>query len=202
MQSLGQWFGRQVNMQNLQDLAGEIDPITGYPMNWNHSYHDNPYWLLHNNTNSRNRDRVIGNLNLNYQFTDWLAFKAVVGTDWYIEDRNEKTAHLTNGDRKGGYWAGSYRRNQLNANGAFTFNKTIGSDISVIASLGGEFNKYDYQYHETYDDREGVENDAPPGGIDSGEDRFPWQPVLLPLLPVPPQEMDGIIHSHTDHDRG
>ena len=149
MQSLGQWFGRQVNMQNLQDLAGEIDPVTGYPMNWNHSYHDNPYWLLHNNTNSRNRDRVIGNMNLNYQFTDWLSFKAVVGTDWYVEDRNQKTAHLTNGDRKGHYWAGSYRNNQLNANGAFTFNKMIGSDLSVIASVGGEFNKYDYQYHST-----------------------------------------------------
>ncbi|KPK87859.1 MAG: hypothetical protein AMS27_01250 [Bacteroides sp. SM23_62_1] len=147
--SIGQWFGRQVNMQNLHDLAGQTDPVTGYPMNWNHSYHSNPYWVVHHNTNSRNRDRIIGNLNLDYMFTNWLSLKVILGNDWYIEDRKERTAHWTIGDRQGAFWAGSYRRNELNATGAFTFNKSFGSDIHIAASLGGELNKYDYQYHST-----------------------------------------------------
>jgi hypothetical protein len=49
MQSLGQWFGRQVDMNSLRNLRNEIDPVTGYPVNWNHSYHDNPFWSMENN---------------------------------------------------------------------------------------------------------------------------------------------------------
>ena len=149
MHSLGQWFGRQVNVENLRKYADQIDPVTGYPMNWNYSYHDNPYWMLHNNTNSRNRDRIIGNINLNYHFADWLSFNAIIGNDWYIEDRKERIAHLTNGDRKGGFWAGSYRRNEMNANGALIFSRNNGNALSVTALLGGELNRYDYQYHST-----------------------------------------------------
>ncbi|KPK82679.1 MAG: hypothetical protein AMS27_14345, partial [Bacteroides sp. SM23_62_1] len=149
MQSLGQWFGRQVNVENLRKYAGDIDPVTLYPMNWNHSYHDNPYWNMHNNTNSRDRDRIIGRLTINYKFTDWLNFDAIIGNDWYIEDRKQVQAHGTNGDRLGGFWAGSYRRNELNARSSLTVNKDFGTNLSLIASVGTEINKYDYQYHET-----------------------------------------------------
>jgi len=149
MQSLGQWFGRQINTENLRKLAGVTDPITGFPMNWNHSYHNNPYWVLHKELNSRNRDRIIGNINMNYQFTDWLSFKSIIGTDWYIEDRSQITAKGDVEDREGHYWAGSYRRNEMTANGAFTFEKDFGENFSLLASLGGEINKYDYQYHST-----------------------------------------------------
>jgi len=149
MQSIGQWFGRQVDVQYLRDNMEEIDPVTDYPVNWNHSYHDNPFWLLKYNTNSRNRDRIIANANLNLDITDWLAFRALVGNDWYVEDRNQKTAHGTNGDRLGAYGAQSYRRNELNANAMFSFNKDFGTDFNVTGTLGGEYNHYDYQYHAT-----------------------------------------------------
>ncbi|MDO9339922.1 MAG: TonB-dependent receptor plug domain-containing protein, partial [Bacteroidales bacterium] len=92
MQSLGQWFGRQVDMQVLKDKWQETDPVTGLPFNWNHSYHNNPYWTLNKNTNSRNRDRMIGNINLGWKLTAWLSFKAMAGTDWYVEDIVERTA--------------------------------------------------------------------------------------------------------------
>jgi len=149
MQSIGQWFGRQVDVAALDERWEEIDPITKYPFNWNHSYHDNPFWLLRKNTNSRNRDRIIANVNLNLDITDWLAFRALVGNDWYVEDRAQRTAHGTNGDRLGAYGAQSYRRNELNANAMFSFNKDFGEDFNVTGTLGGEYNHYDYQYHAT-----------------------------------------------------
>lgn len=148
--SVGQWFGRQVNVENLRKYADQIDPVTGYPMNWNHSYHDNPYWLLHNSTNSRNRDRVIGSLNLDYQITDWLSFNATAGNDWYIEDRKEKTAHLTVRDPKGAFRAGSYRNNMLIANGMLHFQKNIGFALDLSATFGGEINTFHHQHHATY----------------------------------------------------
>ena len=149
LQSISQWFGRQVDMQYLKDHMEDIDPVTGYPVNWNHSYHDNPYWNLKYNTNGRNRDRIIGNINVNLDITDWLSFRALAGNDWYVEDRDQKQAHGTNGDRLGSYSAQSYRRNELNANAMFAFNKDFGTDFNVTGTLGGEYNHYDYQYHAT-----------------------------------------------------
>jgi len=149
MQSLGQWFGRQVDVHELKARWKEIDPITGFPMNWNHSFHDNPYFVLHENWNSRDRDRLIGSFNLQYDFTDWLNFKALVGEDFYVEDRKQVTAQRTKDDPLGGFGAQSYRRSELNANAMFTFNKDIGTDLNIVATLGGEYDHYDYQYHAT-----------------------------------------------------
>ncbi|MFO7619754.1 MAG: SusC/RagA family TonB-linked outer membrane protein, partial [Bacteroidales bacterium] len=148
LQSLGQWFGRQVDMKALKERWREIDPITGYPFNWNHSYHDNPYWNLYSNTNSRNRDRMMGNFNMSWRFTDWLTFRAMAGTDWSIEDIMERTAQGTNGDVLGGFNTYSNRRKEVNANARLEFMKSFGQ-LSFNGSLGGEYNHYDSQYRST-----------------------------------------------------
>jgi TonB-linked SusC/RagA family outer membrane protein len=150
MQSLSQWFGRQVNMESLKAHWTETDPVTGLPYNWNHSYHNNPYWNLYNNTNARNRDRLIGNVNMEWKLTDWLKFKAMAGEDFSIEDITERVAQ---GDVGMGYPLGyftsySNRRQEINANARLEFFKHFG-DITVNASVGGEYNHYNYQYHRT-----------------------------------------------------
>jgi len=152
MQSLSQWFGRQVDMEVLKERWDEIDPVTGLPFNWNHSYHNNPYWTLYKDTNSRDRNRMIGNVNFNWRFTDWLSFRATAGTDWSIEDIVERIAQGDVGFQigpLGRFWSYSRRRQEINANARFEFNKTFG-DFNVLASLGGEYNHYDYQYRQTY----------------------------------------------------
>ncbi len=150
IQSLSQWFGRQVDMQYLKDHWQDIDPVTDLPLSWNHSYHNNPYWTLYKNTNSRDRNRMIGNVNFTWTFTDWLRFRTTVGTDWSIEDIKEVTAKgdVGRGDPEGGFKAYSRRRQEINANARLEFNKSF-SDFSILATLGGEYNHYDYQYHET-----------------------------------------------------
>jgi TonB-linked SusC/RagA family outer membrane protein len=150
MQSISQWFGRQVDMEILKEKWDEIDPKTGSPFNWNHSYHNNPYWTLNKNTNSRNRDRMIGNVNFNWRFTDWLSFKAMAGSDWSVEDIMEVTAmgDVGRGDPLGGFDSYSNRRQEVNANARLEFNKTFG-DIGILATFGGEYNHYDYKYHRT-----------------------------------------------------
>jgi TonB-linked SusC/RagA family outer membrane protein len=154
MQSLSQWFGRQVNMQSLKDNWDTIDPVTNLPYSWNHSYHNNPYWNLNNNTNSRNRDRMMGNVNMNWIFTDWLSFRATAGTDFYVEDIVERVAQ---GDVGIGYPLGyfrsySNRRQEINANAALVASKSFG-DIALNGSLGTEYNHYNSQYRETIVDQ-------------------------------------------------
>jgi TonB-linked SusC/RagA family outer membrane protein len=151
MQSLSQWFGRQVDMTVLKARWKELNPITGTPFNWNSSYHNNPYWNLYKNTNSRNRDRMIGNINLSWKFTDWLSFKAMAGTDWSVEDIVERRAVGDVGfalGPLGAFNSYSNRRQEINANARFEFVKSFG-DFNVNASLGTEYNHYNDQYHQT-----------------------------------------------------
>jgi TonB-linked SusC/RagA family outer membrane protein len=150
MQSLGQWFGRQVDMAVLKARWKEFNPITGTPFNWNSSYHNNPYWNLYKNTNSRNRDRMIGNVNLSWKFTNWLSFRATAGTDWSIEDIMERVAvgDVGIGYPKGEFNSYSNRRQEINANARFEFVKNFG-DLSMNASLGSEYNHYNGQYRNT-----------------------------------------------------
>jgi TonB-linked SusC/RagA family outer membrane protein len=154
MQSLGEWFGRQVNMADLKANWNTIDPVTKLPYNWNHSYHNNPYWNLNENTNSRNRDRLIGNVRMSWKLADWVSFEGTAGTDWYIQDIMERVAQ---GDVGIGYPLGHFnsysnRRQEVNANARFAFVKNFGP-ISFDGSLGGEYNHYNSQYHRTYVDQ-------------------------------------------------
>ncbi|MFZ0282044.1 MAG: SusC/RagA family TonB-linked outer membrane protein [Bacteroidales bacterium] len=151
MQSLGQWFGRQVDMAVLKEKWNTIDPKTGMPFNWNHSYHNNPYWNMYKNTNSRNRDRMIGNVNMNWKLASWLSFKAMAGTDFSIEDIVERIAQGDVGFGIGplGQFASySNRRQEINANARLEASKTFG-DFGINASLGTEYNHYNGQYRTT-----------------------------------------------------
>jgi len=148
MQSISQWFGRQVDMKVLKEKWNTTDPKTGLPFNWNHSYHNNPYWTLHKMTNSRNRDRMIGNVNLAWRFTDWLTFRATAGTDWYIEDIMQRYAQGDVNDPLGGFYTYSNRRQEVNANARLEFVKSFG-DFSFNGALGTEYNHYNSQYRST-----------------------------------------------------
>jgi TonB-linked SusC/RagA family outer membrane protein len=150
MQSLSQWFGRQVDMSVLKDRWEELNPITGTPFNWNSSYHNNPYWNLNKNTNSRNRDRLIGNMNFSWKFNDWLSFRAMAGTDFSVEDIDERVAigDVGIGFPNGNLNSYSNRRQEINANARLEFMKRFG-DITLDGSLGSEYNHYNYLYRQT-----------------------------------------------------
>jgi TonB-linked SusC/RagA family outer membrane protein len=150
MQSISQWFGRQVDMQVLREKWNTLGG-NGLPFNWNSNYHNNPFWTLNKDTNSRNRDRMIGNVNLSWKFTDWLTFRAVAGTDWYVEDIVQRRAVGDVGmglGPLGAFDSFSNRRQELNANARLEFNKTFGN-FNFNGALGTEYNHYNGQYRST-----------------------------------------------------
>ncbi len=149
LNSLSQWFGRQVDVVSLKAKWDEPDPKTGLPFNWNHSYHDNPYFVLNKNVNSRNRDRFMGNVNAEYRFANYLSFTGTVGNDWYTEERKVLFAKGTVEDPNGRFDAYMSKRNQLTARGQLNFNKNFG-DLSIIATGGGEYSRYNYQSNDTH----------------------------------------------------
>ncbi len=91
------WFGRQVDIRDLATNYDSIRAETGLPYSWNNSYHTNPYYLQLANGSTQERNRLIGNVTVDYDLTDWLSLSGMTGMDWYDEPRMRSYAPLLTG---------------------------------------------------------------------------------------------------------
>ena len=137
LQSIFQWFGRQVDMKDLKANYTATDPVTGNPYNWIQSFHVNPYYNLYNNTNSYDRDRVISKGSIFFKPTDWLKFEARAGYDFYVDKTFQKTLYSTD-DPKGWFRQTLEDRHELNTDFIAYFDKKFG-DFSVNALAGANY---------------------------------------------------------------
>lgn len=126
------WFGRQVDINQLKNYRDE----NGNTFNWNNSYYSNPYWVAYENTVSQNRNRIIGNIGLNYKITDGLNFNFRSGTDYYNDRRKIKIAYGTNGTPFGSYTESAFTVNESNTDATLNYTKQLNDDFSVEALLG------------------------------------------------------------------
>ena len=146
MQSIGSWFGRQVNMKSLEDNWETLD-VFGNPYNWNRSYHNNPYWTVNKNTTSRIRNRVFGNVNLTWKITDYLRVMGRVGTDYFNETRKHVVADMSLESSHGGsFWQTDRRVQETNADLIFSYDQDVSEDWTVMANLGANYRNYTYNY--------------------------------------------------------
>lgn len=141
MQQLTQWFGRQVDMDRLREYTQE----DGSPRNWNYNYHDNVYWQQYKNTNQQQRDRVIGNINLEYDITNWFNLQGTIGTDFYRDSREEVIAMTTLNDPLGDYRQDNYFVNQWRSNITAHVDRQLTGSIDVDARVGVEHFKRDFR---------------------------------------------------------
>jgi TonB-linked SusC/RagA family outer membrane protein len=86
LQSMFNWFGRQVDIEALRDY-GQGGLTNGGPANreynWNYSYHNNPFWVMEENAQTDDRDRLIGSVSLNYALAEGLNLNMQTGSDIY-----------------------------------------------------------------------------------------------------------------------
>jgi len=149
MQSLGGWFGRQVDMQSLKDNYETLDPF-GRPYTWSYYYHNNPYWTVYKNTASRNRDRLFGNINLTYDLTEWVNLNFRAGTDYFSEQRKNVIYNQSNQSKSGGgQFVQNFRSNQENNIDLFAnFDKDLTDDLRITALLGANYMRKAYTFQE------------------------------------------------------
>lgn len=126
------WFGRQVDIGQLKNYKD----ANGNGINWNNSYYSNPYWIAYENTVSQRRNRLIGNVNINYTILDGLSANFRTGTDYYNDRRKLKVAYGTNGTPFGSYEEDAFAVNENNTEATLRYNKNINSNFSLDA-LGG-----------------------------------------------------------------
>lgn len=132
------WFGRSVNINSLKDYWQK-----GYEgtqqYNYNYAWHDNPYFTVFQNRNEIDKDRLIGNLNLDYAVNDKLMLSARAGMDYYNEFRPQYRAFSTQRFKNGGYI-------ETNANGMIKnvdilakYQNLLSDEIELTATLGANY---------------------------------------------------------------
>ena len=138
MSQFTQWFHRQLDMDRLRDY---VNP-DGTQRTWNRNsptdpspnYFDNPFWERYQNVQDDQRDRVFGNLTMNYKINDNLSFMGRALTDFYIDRRQERIA--VGGVRESSYSEYTRQLQETNLDAYLNFNKEINSDLNVVGFLG------------------------------------------------------------------
>lgn len=138
------WFGRQVDINQLKNYRD----ADGNTFNWNNSYYSNPYFVAYENTVGQRKDRIIGNVELNYKIADGLSATVRTGNDYYTDRRKIKIAYGTSGTPFGSYEEDAYTINENNTEGRLNFNKKINSDFSLDVFAGGNIRVNSYAQND------------------------------------------------------
>ena len=115
---------------------------------WNYNYHDNPYLTVMENTNGQYYDRIVGNVNLKYDFTDWLSLQLRTATDWSNERREYRRAFSTQRFPFGQYREVGIVNEERNSDFLFSFNKNINPDFAINATVGGNQMRQTSRFNE------------------------------------------------------
>ncbi|MBC3787861.1 SusC/RagA family TonB-linked outer membrane protein [Spirosoma utsteinense] len=144
------WSHRHVSWDQLRNYEAYQDisinravpgkPADTDPPNWQHTFFTNPYFTQKELPFGNDKDRLVGNIALNYKILPSLSLLLRSGTDVWTDTR----INVLNFERvrNGNTTPGSYseeilRRQESNSDFIFTFNKNITSDFSLNAQAGG-----------------------------------------------------------------
>ena len=150
MQSIGGWFGRQVDMNALKENWETRDPF-GYYYNWNQTYFSNPYFIANRMLKGRDRNRVFGNLELAYKINDWLNVMGRVGNDNFTENRKSVLPAGSVGvglvpNSGGSFWENERSNNEFNADLFLNFDANLNSDLRIDGLIGGNYMNRTYRF--------------------------------------------------------
>lgn len=139
------WFGRQIDMSTLENYwQPGLEGVQQF--NYNYNWHDNPYFTMNENTNGFDKDRIFGNLRLDFDLTKDLKLMLRSGTDFYNELRQSRRAFSSQRFARGQYREDLIYFNERNTDFLLTYDKEINSDFNATISVGGnrrdEENRY------------------------------------------------------------
>lgn len=146
VQRIWSWLGRQVNLDNLRDYwqAGK-EAFNQY--NYVYSFQNNPYFVLYENTNEFTRDRLIGNLMLNYHITPDLELVVRTGTDFFNESQIEKQAFSSRNKPLGRYTEVDNLIRETNTDFLLSYKKEFTSKLQLNTSFGGNYMYRENDYY-------------------------------------------------------
>jgi len=139
MQSLGQWFQANVDIQDLKKYV--INP-DGSQRTWNYAYyddfspiyHNNIYWTRNVNYETDGRNRLFGYVNAQYKILPSLTLEARGATDYYSEKQEERIAIGSNQTSEYNEFLRNF--NETNFDLMLKFNKAFAEKWSTTGVIG------------------------------------------------------------------
>ncbi len=98
------------------------------------AFYDNPYWVIYENYEDDQRNRVFGNVSLTYKPYDWLELLGRISVDNYSEFQQERRAVGSSGIAS--YSRFDRRYNENNYDFIATANKALSDDFELNGLLG------------------------------------------------------------------
>ncbi|UII77574.1 SusC/RagA family TonB-linked outer membrane protein [Flagellimonas sp. HMM57] len=133
--SLVAWGPRSLNIDSLRDYwQPGLEGVQQF--SYNYTFFDNPFFILFENRNSFNRDRVFGNVSASYDITDNITATVRTGMDYSDELRQFRRSFSSNRFANGGYAEHDVFYREINTDFLLNYQNTFG-DFKVDVSLGG-----------------------------------------------------------------
>lgn len=133
--SLVAWGPRSLNIDSLRDYwQPGLEGVQQY--SYNYTFFDNPFFILNENRNSFNRDRVFGNISASYDITDKLTATVRSGMDYSSELRQLRRAFSSNRFQNGGYAEHDVFFREINTDFLLNYTNQF-NDLKMDISLGG-----------------------------------------------------------------
>lgn len=107
---------------------------------------NNPYWVVNQFSTDDQKDRLIGYVKLDYDFTDWISLTARTGLDWYTLRRTSLTPWGTSYRPNGDFSEDEYRVLESTTDVLLNLDKQLTSSLELQGTFGGSVN---YQKNET-----------------------------------------------------
>ena len=146
------WAARQVDFKDLVNWKelplNTTGTNAGTPVNWNQAYNNNPFWALETNTNTLEKDRVIGNIEIGYDFSEHLNLTLKSGIDIFTSLNTSRAAFGTASNEFGYYKETGRTRESINSEFLLSYNRSITDDFKFNISFGG--NTYQNNYRRNY----------------------------------------------------
>ena len=134
--SLVAWGPRSLDIEPLKDYwQPGLEGVQQY--SYNYTFFDNPYFILYENRNSFNRDRIFGNVAVSYDLAENLSIQLRSGMDYSNELRQFRRAFSSNRFSSGAYAEHAVFFRENNTDLLLNYQKQMGMfslDISAGAN--------------------------------------------------------------------
>ncbi|MGB5980629.1 MAG: SusC/RagA family TonB-linked outer membrane protein [Nonlabens sp.] len=133
--SLVAWGPRSLDISSLRNYwQPGLEGLQQY--SFNYTFFDNPYFILKENRNSFNRDRLFGNVSLSRKLTPHLTATLRTGMDYSKEKRRFLRNFSTNRFSNGAYAEHDVFYREINTDFLLNYSNNFG-DVSLDVSAGG-----------------------------------------------------------------
>jgi len=128
---------RNIGNQDLKDNL--LDPETG-EQNTLTNFTNNPWWVTTRNGFGNDVERFFGSIDLNWQALDWISFSTNAGTDFFTENRLQRSQPGTLGFETGAFFSDRIQRREIDVDFLVSINKDLTDDFNIKGNVGHNVN--------------------------------------------------------------